>query len=441
MISHDAFRRLAAAALDGPLSPEEATQLAIHSADCDACRTFQRALEADAAALAQPASLQVPAALDARIEAVLAGGERHGPSAVLVLLAAALLLAAAIGAIAAGSLLENRRDASRLPDRPALPAGWHLVMADSRDIRLALPNYVEASWVDGSILANAAPGSSGTPSLEVVAFGGPSLPAQPADGQSVEDWLLAGMPTRDRGPVTVRRVALPAGMATEVSFTIGASTPDETLVVVYAVPSRDGYSTVQLNRPVERVNEHRDDVALIPYFIEVGPALTAAIGPPPVWDFEFQVPTDWTYAPAPDSAQAPDLRWIGYISNQQLTDLCDLNAGRAGCADFESSLAPGTFLARVVRFDHGTPAVVPASSPLPDGATITTVAGVPGVRRVESSPPGGVTHVRWEFEAPENPAGFFSVLLSARPEDDAQLNRWIARIDDILASATFVREP
>ncbi len=68
MIAHEAFRRLAATAFDGPLEADDAIELQRHRAGCDACQKFEGRLRADADALTRYRPLAVPQALDRRID-------------------------------------------------------------------------------------------------------------------------------------------------------------------------------------------------------------------------------------------------------------------------------------------------------------------------------------------------------------------------------------
>ncbi len=71
MIGHDAFRTLAAWAIDQPLSGEEGRQQAIHRAGCDACRAFDDGLGADAIAISRRRELLPSASLDRRVEGAI----------------------------------------------------------------------------------------------------------------------------------------------------------------------------------------------------------------------------------------------------------------------------------------------------------------------------------------------------------------------------------
>lgn len=218
MIAHDAFRRLAALAMDGPLTDAEREALAGHRAGCKACQGYEAGLRADARALASFSPLLPPAAADARIERLLDGRPSVGrlsPAMALILIA--LLTAAAVGVgLAIGAFI--RPSEPRLPSRPAVPAGWTVTLTQSREIRVALPPYLVPSFAAGALYANEDPNGN-TLWLELRATGPQDL-TQPEPGEDVVDWLLGLYPTTPRSSrLEVRSLVLPAGPATVVNTT------------------------------------------------------------------------------------------------------------------------------------------------------------------------------------------------------------------------------
>jgi hypothetical protein len=92
MIEHGLARRLAAAAIDGPLGGADAGRLEDHLAGCAACRTAAGALRLDARALADLPRLAVPTTLRPRVlEAIEAGAGGGGIGWLRVGLVAAIM--------------------------------------------------------------------------------------------------------------------------------------------------------------------------------------------------------------------------------------------------------------------------------------------------------------------------------------------------------------
>ena len=73
--SHDDYRLLAAAAVDGRIAPDDAVALEAHLATCSSCRADQQAMIADHAWLATPARVALP---NPRVRAVVLDAARSG---------------------------------------------------------------------------------------------------------------------------------------------------------------------------------------------------------------------------------------------------------------------------------------------------------------------------------------------------------------------------
>ena len=80
MTGHDHFRRLAAWAIDQPLSDVDAREAQRRRAGCDACRSFDDDLRADALAMSRQRELWPGWAIDRRVETALYGARGRGLS-------------------------------------------------------------------------------------------------------------------------------------------------------------------------------------------------------------------------------------------------------------------------------------------------------------------------------------------------------------------------
>ena len=120
---HDTYLELAAAALDFELSPRDRWALDAHLASCPDCRRHAGLLRADARAMSTLPALALPAPAFDRMEKRLrtSGGSPAGTLRLVVL--AAVLAVAALGAVQVGAelvrRLEQQRDLSLItPDIP-----------------------------------------------------------------------------------------------------------------------------------------------------------------------------------------------------------------------------------------------------------------------------------------------------------------------------------
>ena len=437
MISHDAFRTLAAWAIDQPVAGDDERQLAIHRATCDACRAFDDGLRADAVAVAGRRQLVPSGSLDRRIEAAILGARPMGRlSPVALLLVMAIMLAAAASAVfVAGSLLN--REQVRLPDRPAVPDGWTSTLASSRDLRVTLPPYLSSSAhdVDGTVMANESPG--GNPNWLGLVAAGPASVQQPRAGQSLESWLQEFVVSSPHGPVETRTVSLPAGRGAEVRVLVAAGTRDETQVVIYGISTDDGVAWLQLSgRPVDFVN-HAADLALIPRLLETGPALTAILAPEPL-GFALRLSTSegWGQMTAPpQSADGPD--WNTFVSNAAFpADLCrDLDDGKLVCDPVvHAGAAPGTFLLGVIEVRGGVPRFEDSAS-LPPTAHRTMVAGRAAVREDRLVGSDGIVEFTWEIPSPGEPAGIFVIRMVVT---EVGYEAVLTQVEQLLQNAEFV---
>lgn len=435
MISHGAFRALAAWAIDQPVAGDGERQLAIHRASCDACRAFDDGLRADAIAVGLRRQLVPSGSLDRRIEAAIQGARPMGRlSPVAVLLVMAIMLAAAASAVlVAGSLLN--RDQVRLPERPAVPDGWILTLASSRDLRLALPPYLDVSSVDNGVMANEAPG--GNPDWLGVVAAGPATTQQPRAGQSLESWLL---PFFDRGPhgaYQTRPISLPAGHGVELRVLVSAGPPDATQVVLYAISTDDGVAFLQFTgRPEDFVN-HAADLALIPRLLETGPALTAILPPEPLgFELRLSTPEDWGQMAAPtQTADGPD--WSTFVSNAAFpAELCThLADGKLACDPVvHAGVAPGTFLLGVIEVRGGVPRFDDSAS-LPPSAHRTTIAGHAAVRVDHLVAHDGTVEFTWDIASPGEPAGIFVIRMVVT---EVGYEAVLPQVEQLLQNAEFI---
>jgi anti-sigma factor RsiW len=122
MIDHLPFRLLAAAAVDETLAPADAAELDRHLVSCAACRRELVGMRHDHQALAELSP--VPTAAWVRESLLEAARGRRGAGQWMLLAAAVLLMALAIGAgLVAGALLQEYR--SLIPVEPVeLSSTW-----------------------------------------------------------------------------------------------------------------------------------------------------------------------------------------------------------------------------------------------------------------------------------------------------------------------------
>lgn len=416
MMAHDAFRRLAALAVDGPLTPDEDAELARHRFGCLDCERYESALRTDAVALESRLLLEPPAAVNDRVAIALA--DRWAPTMlrpVMVMLITALVVAGAVGAsLAIGSYLRQEAD---LPSRPATPDGWTLALAYPQDIRVALPPYVVPFQTQGSIMANEDPAGN-TSWLQVMAAG-PGDTIQPANGESLETWVLNKVSTGPHDAVHVRNVLLPSGPSVEVRTTYSPGTPDETPILAYAISTPEGYAFLQISGRPKDFADHAADIALLPYLVETGPLLAANLGPPsPEVELVVDVPQSWFYQPGPVGNPVAD-DYTGFVSNVPIApDMCEVDSeGNELCTN--SDLGPDEFVVSVFHSRRGTPGIEPTSSPLPAGQEWVTVAGQPALRVIPAPETVGADrrYAAWTVIAHGSRTGYWLIALDAGSPD------------------------
>jgi hypothetical protein len=111
MIGHEEALRLAASAIDFPLSAGEAAELALHRRSCAECRAGESALRSDAAALGQLPFVDAPASVrDAVAWSAAQPARPLGRSRATLLLVAAVLVTSVGVGTALGAALLNRDD-------------------------------------------------------------------------------------------------------------------------------------------------------------------------------------------------------------------------------------------------------------------------------------------------------------------------------------------
>ena len=435
MIAHDAFRQLAARAIDAPLSPAELAELAGHRTECRTCARYEAALKADALALEAMPGIRPSAAIEARILTAIDGRQRFGQlSPLMVVVLTALVMAAALGAtLAVGTLL--RREEERLPPRPAVPNTWSLALAYSRDVRVALPPYVVPTYFDNSVLANEAPAGRNI-WLEVHAIG-PAGVDQPAVGQTLSDWLESRAPDQARGATQIRSLALPAGLSVELRTIYAPGTPQESHARLYAIETADGVAYLQIIGGPDDFANHATDIDLIPMLMEAGPMLSAAIGPaPPALEPLFDLPAGWSYQHGPiGPRQATE--FIGFISNRPIpSQLCHLDiAGDQACQPHELELADDAFLVSIMQSREGGPRNPPTGLNLAPGVVAVTAFGLPATRTIEpDSDADGRRVVIWELYAPEGHSSYLIIQLNV---GQAHLEAVLDEVQLLLDDAAF----
>jgi hypothetical protein len=164
-----------------------------------------------------------------------------------------------------------------IPERPAIPDGWHEVTSDAGDVRLALPADVDALSTAGGILAQE-PAQNGVPQFEVIASGPADVFPQPRGGEQVSTWLTEQywVPVAGEGGVTQtadraeREVVLPAGRALEVALTAMPGSPEESRVVVYAIATEDGLGIIRFVGSPAAMSAREGELRLIALLAELG---------------------------------------------------------------------------------------------------------------------------------------------------------------------------
>jgi hypothetical protein len=435
MIGHDAFRRIAAGSIDQPLTFDEERELATHRAGCEACRTFDLGVHADATALARQRELVPGAALDRRVAAAIEGARPMGSLSPLVMLAilGIMLVAAVSAVIVAGTLL---RDPARLPERPPVPEGWSLYLASSRDVRLALPSYLEVLSLDNSVTANEAP--TGSANFLSLIAGGPSSAVPLQQGQSLESWLETWIERSPHGEVLTRDIALPAGRGAELRTVVAEGTPDITQVVVYGILTEDGLAYLLVTGPPADFVNHGADLALIPRLLEAGPALTAALPPePPGFELRLAAPAGWLQMTAPQqTADGPP--WSTFISNAPFPDgLCGpLEDGAVACSPMLADKAPtGTFLLGVIELRGAQPRIPVDAPSLPPTVHQATVAGLAATRTDDLVAAAGAVAFTWEVPSPGEPAGIFVIRMLVSADGYQAV---LPQVEAMLRGAEFV---
>jgi hypothetical protein len=176
----------------------------------------------------------------------------------------------ALGSVLMAVLTTASPSPLALPERPP---DWHVVEADSRDMRLALPPWMGVADTAGAIFANEPPPADGGGWLQVLAVGPGSACPQPRPGDTLEGWVetfwFAGRP--EVGPRHARKRTLPAGPAVEVRATVAAGTPEEWAVIAYAIEGPSGVGLLVLDGPVAAVAAREPELLLIARLLELPP--------------------------------------------------------------------------------------------------------------------------------------------------------------------------
>lgn len=174
MIDHGTARRASATALDFDLDAEERTHLEDHLRTCAACRGFSAGLAADAAAMRELDLGPVPIAVRADIAIVAERRDRgRRGSGPVLLAAAALLVVAVIGGVAAGvgALPGDRGGAV---ERIGRPVHWTTGVVDlsAEDLWLQVGGQVLVPPDDREIKVSSDPGDAGYWTLEITWMAG-----------------------------------------------------------------------------------------------------------------------------------------------------------------------------------------------------------------------------------------------------------------------------
>ncbi|MBA3689333.1 MAG: hypothetical protein H0W81_10985 [Chloroflexi bacterium] len=431
MTGHETFRRLAARAVDSPLSTADQHHLGLHREDCMECQSFENALQTDVLSLERARQLVPGATIDRQVESALDGARlRVGPPLMAVLAVLAVMLVAASAAVVVGSLLN--RDPSRLPDRPAVPAGWSSTLVATRDLRLTLPPYLGVLDADGTLLANEVLPGKG------IFFGltanGPSTTEQ-REGKSLESLLLRRFESAPHAAYKTRSISLPAGPALELRVLVSEGAPDETQLVLYAISTTDGVAVLMISGRPEDFVSHAADLVLIPQLLETGPSLIAILPPGPAgYELRVTAPASWIQVAAPPQKGA-DVTWTTFVSNRALpADLCTpSNDGTIVGCDITKSLAPGTFRLAIAKAWR-SPGRYDLDA-LPPRVELVTVAGRRAARTNDSSVAEDYVRITWEVESLGEPTG--SVLVTLITSRDA-FNGLLPQVQQMLEEGRFV---
>ena len=164
-----------------------------------------------------------------------------------------------------------------VPERPALPDGWHEVTSHAGDVRLGLPADVASLGSLAGIYAQER-ALNGPPAFEVVASGPADVVPQPLSGEQVSTWLArqSWVPRAGEGGVTEtadanqREVVLPAGRALEVAITAMPGSPEEGRVVVYAIATEGGIAIIRFVGSPAAMSSREDEMRLIALLAQFG---------------------------------------------------------------------------------------------------------------------------------------------------------------------------
>ncbi len=208
MIDHGTARRASATALDFDLDADERSNLDEHLRTCAACRTFSSGLSADASAMRDLDLGPVPITVRADIAIVAERRDRgRRGSGPVLLAAAALLVVAVIGGVAAGAgALPGDRGAA--VERIGRPVHWTTEVVDlsAEDLWLQVGGQVVVPPDDSQIEIHSDPGDAGYWTLEIAWTQGPVkqminlyfaaddrgwriTEARIRDGRVPDDWL------------------------------------------------------------------------------------------------------------------------------------------------------------------------------------------------------------------------------------------------------------
>jgi hypothetical protein len=164
-----------------------------------------------------------------------------------------------------------------IPERPAVPDGWHKVTSDAGDVRLALPADLDTIFTGSGVMAQrSVPDEEAR--LEVIAVGPEDVFPQPRTGEQVRTWLeqSSWVPVAGEGGVTQtadrteREVALPAGRALEVAMTAVTGSPDDGRVIVYAISTERGLAIIRFVGRPAALNAREGELRLIALLAQFG---------------------------------------------------------------------------------------------------------------------------------------------------------------------------
>lgn len=162
-----------------------------------------------------------------------------------------------------------------LPTRPPVPAGWTIQESDEGDLRLALPAGIEPVSTAGSVIAQEPLTREGVIELEVWGSGPASLD-QPAAGETLLSWLADHplVPRNDGvtvvGSTSTTDISAPSGRGVELKVTAFPGTPEESLVLVYAIRTIAGVAILRFVGRPERLRQRADDLRLVVLLAEFG---------------------------------------------------------------------------------------------------------------------------------------------------------------------------